>query len=170
VRTELVETTMARFAAAALAGGEDAVVLEPLAFRALVERGELPARSLVLERAQAPTVEAWAAASGPAALTVLDPEGRVRLVRLPAAALAATLERLTGLDEGPAAGEARALTPGVSPGAHHSRLVAGDQTLELARGDDGWGRIVVAPDGSASFRPESAADLRRALRELVQRA
>jgi hypothetical protein len=177
VRTELVEETAARLTSAALA---EAPALEPAAFRALVDGADRPTdplaeagvravrggRVLVLERAHAPTVEAWAAPPAAALTTVVD--GKVRLVPLPAAALAATLERLTCLtaDE-PAAAAERALEPGESPGRHHSRLVAGDRALEFARADDGWGRIVVAPDGSAAFRPESAADLRRALRHLT---
>jgi hypothetical protein len=220
MRTEIVESTLADLALAALhapAGAEPIVldagtgtlVFPPAAFRELVEPGSRletraalaaagavhggrvpallraalvairePERQLTLEGAGAP-VDAWRAGDA-AALTTLDDDGRVRLVPLPAAGLAATLARLIGLEEdvsAPGAGERR-LAPGelaavlaaggddALPGVHtHRRLVP----LEVIGAADGWRRVV--PDGDALvLRPESAAALRAALAELVQRA
>jgi hypothetical protein len=168
-----LETRAALAAAGVVHGGR----VPPL-LRAALAAVRAPERQLTLEGAGA-AVEAWRAGAA-AALTTLDDDGRVRLVPLPAAALAATLARLIGLEEdvpAPGGGERR-LAPGELaavlaaggddslPSVHTHRRLA---PLELVGAADGWRRIV--PDGDALvLRPESTAALREAIAALVQRA
>ena len=135
-------------------------------------------QAAVLERAGAPTVEVWATPPA-AALTAVDPAGRVRLVPLPSAALAAALERLCGFaGEGAAApGGERRLSPAdlaaelASDRPHtHVRFVAAGDVFEAVGAEDGWRAIEAAADGSVVVRPQAPAALRRALAALLQRS
>jgi hypothetical protein len=190
----------------ALDAGTGALAAPPAAFRELVEPGSRldtrralaaagavrggavhPAllaavtavqgrRVAVLERAGAPPVELWSAPPA-GALTSVDGAGRVRLVPLPAAALAAAAALLAGLDDGPAApGSEERTTPAelvtrlaAAPGIH-ARLVAGAVVVEVLGGDDGWRTVDVEPDGALVLRARAAEDLRRAIGDALQRA
>jgi hypothetical protein len=162
-----LETRAELAAAGAVHGGR----LAPL-LRAGVAAIRAPERQLTLEGD--PAFDAWIAGDG-AALTVVDDDGRVRLVPLPVRALGATLVLLSGLDEdvpAPDTAERRlplgelaaaiASLPGVRV---HRRLVGPAATLEIVRAADGWRRVLVDGD-VAVLRPASAAELR----ELVQAA
>jgi hypothetical protein len=164
------ETRRALAAAGAVHGGR-----VPALLRAALEAVREPERQRQLEGA-GPPLDVWRAGNA-GALTTLEADGRVRVVPVPGAALAAVVARLIGLDVDAPAPDApeRRLAPGelaavlgaggddALPGVHTHRRLA---PLEVIGAADGWRRIV-SDDEALVLVPESAASLRAAIAALL---